>query len=81
VRRGWLYAYEGYFNSPLKNKKTDYHCPWIFPDLGFHINHCVKCVFVVLALMRVSSSLFMLCYMLYYMLCFASTSQQYGHKG
>jgi hypothetical protein len=53
VRRGWLYAWVGYCNSPLNNKKTDNHCPWFFPDLGFHINHCVKCVFVVLGLMHV----------------------------
>jgi hypothetical protein len=49
-RRGWLYAWVGYCNSPLNNKNTDYHCPWFFPVLGFHINHCVNCVIVVLGL-------------------------------
>jgi hypothetical protein len=53
VRRGWLYACVGYCNSPLNNKNTDYHFPWFFPSLGFHINHFVNCVFVVLGLMRV----------------------------
>jgi hypothetical protein len=42
-----------YCNSPLNNKNTDYHCPWFFPSLGFHINHCVNCVIFVLGLMRV----------------------------
>ena len=53
VRRGWLYAYEGYCNSPLNNKNINNHCPWFFPSLGFHINHCVKCMIDVLGLMRV----------------------------
>jgi hypothetical protein len=52
-RRGWLYAWVGYCNSPLNNKNTDYHCPWFFPSLDFHINHCVNCVIVVLGLMHV----------------------------
>jgi hypothetical protein len=43
----------GYCNSPLNNKNTEYHCPWFFPALGFHINHCVNCVIVVLGFMRV----------------------------
>jgi hypothetical protein len=42
-----------YCNSPLNNKNTDNHFPWFFPSLGFHINHCVNCVFVVLGLMHV----------------------------
>jgi hypothetical protein len=43
----------GYCNSPLNNKNIDYHCPWFFPTLGFHIYHCVNCVIVVLSFMRV----------------------------
>jgi hypothetical protein len=56
-RRGWLYACVGYCNSPLNNKNIDYHCPWFFPVLGFHINHCVNCVIVVLGLILVLYSL------------------------
>ena len=43
----------GYCNYPLNNKNTEYHFPWFFLALGFHINHCVKCVIVVLGFMRV----------------------------
>jgi hypothetical protein len=35
VRRGWLYAYVGYCNSPLNNKNIDYHCPVVFSCIGF----------------------------------------------
>jgi hypothetical protein len=48
-----------YCNSPLNNKNTDYHCLWFLPILGFHINHCVNCVIVVLGLCLLN--LFMLC--------------------
>jgi hypothetical protein len=40
-------------NSPLNNKNTDYHCPWFFPSLGFHINQCVNCGITMLGLMGV----------------------------
>jgi hypothetical protein len=36
----------GHCNSPLNNKNSDYHCPVVFPILGFHINHRVSCVIV-----------------------------------
>jgi hypothetical protein len=52
-RSGWLYAWVGYCKSPLNKKDIDYHCMWFSPSLGFHINHCFNCLFVVLGLMHV----------------------------
>jgi len=40
----------GYCNSPLNNKNTDYHFPVVVSHIGFHINHSVNCVIVVLGL-------------------------------
>jgi hypothetical protein len=70
-RRGWLYAWVGYCNSPLNNKNIDYHFLWFFPILGFHINHCVNCVIVVLDLILLVDALV-------FMLYFSSTCLKSG---
>jgi hypothetical protein len=70
VRRGWLYAYVGYCNSPLNNKNIDYHCLVVFSRIGFpHKSLCQLCDcccvwFVVLVLCS------------NFMLCFAFVAQQ-----
>jgi hypothetical protein len=62
-RRGWLYAWVGYCNSPLNKRISIIIAHVFFPSLGFHINHCVKLWFVVLGLMCT-------CSWFYVMFCF-----------
>jgi hypothetical protein len=53
VRGEWLYVWVGYCNSLLNRRRPIIIACVFLPDLGFYINHCIKCVFVVLGFMHV----------------------------
>jgi hypothetical protein len=56
----------GYCNSPLNNKKTEYHCPWFFPCIGFpHKSLCQLCdccSWFYVCLILLVDALFFFCY-------------------